>query len=163
MCWRDLGWIRWAANGGLRKEVYGVCCGYLSRSPAPARAGLINAHGMSQWDRREKAAAEGRAGLPTEWRLRISCFCLRPSAKQLRQAQHRRRIHTMLMARRGMPAIAQLRKPITHPSQSDPRIFLASRTPTTLPGIPRSLMLHYPAAVAANAVSAREAKFNVGP
>ena len=32
MCWRDLGWIPRAATGGFRTEVYGVCCGYLSRS-----------------------------------------------------------------------------------------------------------------------------------
>ena len=32
---------------GLERKIYGVCCGYLSRSPAPARAGFLNAHGMS--------------------------------------------------------------------------------------------------------------------
>src|SRR5271166_6996936 len=32
MRWRDLGWIPRATTGGFRTEVYGVCCGYLSRS-----------------------------------------------------------------------------------------------------------------------------------
>ena len=42
--WLGLGWIQRAATGGFRTEVYGFCCGYLSRSPA--RAGFLNAHGV---------------------------------------------------------------------------------------------------------------------
>jgi hypothetical protein len=32
MCWRGWGLIPRAATGGFRTEVYGFCCGYLSRS-----------------------------------------------------------------------------------------------------------------------------------
>src|SRR5271157_6146600 len=66
MCWRDLAWIPRAATGGFRTEVYGPRCGYLSRSPAPVRHGFLNAHRMSQWDRRAKAVAEGKARITDE-------------------------------------------------------------------------------------------------
>src|ERR1019366_3129860 len=54
-CKPGVGWgLRWmlrAVTGRFRTEVYGPCCCHLSRSPAPARDGLLNAHGMSHWDR----------------------------------------------------------------------------------------------------------------
>src|SRR5664279_5770851 len=66
--WLGLRWIQQAAIGG-RTEVCGPCCAHLSRSPAPARAGLLNAHGMSHSERRAKAVAEGKTGLPAGLRF----------------------------------------------------------------------------------------------
>src|SRR5271166_6877663 len=66
-----LGRIQRAVTGRFRTEVYGPCCGYLSRSPAPVRNGFLNAHRMSQWDRRAKAVAEGKGGLPMRGRSSI--------------------------------------------------------------------------------------------
>jgi hypothetical protein len=67
--WLGFRWIQQSAIGGFRTEVYGFCCGYLSRSPTANRAGFLNAHGMSQWGRRAYAGAEGTAVLPAGWRL----------------------------------------------------------------------------------------------